>query len=552
MDLEIVNDGERGLIARDRETGEEVPVPIDELDVKSTYSESGEFTSLNTEELDNIFHAENFDGADGGEQIQTAIDTANAASGNNAVRVGPVGPDSNEEWRYSSALELHDNTTLLLVGAYLKATQNVNAIRNSDLSDGNENIAVIGENATVDCDATNITDDNSIEDLGITFFKVDNLTIKGSLTITDTQAYACTPELCTDVNISGVRVDQTGASDNQDGIKIYASEDVTVGNCRVKSEDDPFSLVTQGDVKYRRSMGGDCKNVTVNGFVAEDAGSTAQKGLLFVPGSEENPNAGYTIENVTISNYVARGVFDCIRIGAPYKQPTAEELRDITVSNFHFEGEGAGVVTGVNSKNFTFVNGTFETGSRGFQTDNSAETHTLNDWTFNNVKFEHTGDGTVAFFQLKDPDAFDNVTIDNVTAEGYGNGIDIQGTATGQVLNTQIVGASLSADENLGDLVVDKRSTPLREGTFTHTGGSNTTGIAFVLGDSETRHYEVEASVDSTNFSGVDYQYDGIVEQLQRKWDSGNSRQEMRGDLSWATDPGSGNDVTFGWKVWPQ
>jgi len=50
MDLEIVNDGERGLIARDRETGEEVPVPIDELDVKSTYSETGEFTSLNTEE----------------------------------------------------------------------------------------------------------------------------------------------------------------------------------------------------------------------------------------------------------------------------------------------------------------------------------------------------------------------------------------------------------------------------------------------------------------------------------------------------------------------
>jgi len=45
MDLEIVNDPEDGIVAVDRDTGDRVPVPMDELDVKSTYSES-----VNTEE----------------------------------------------------------------------------------------------------------------------------------------------------------------------------------------------------------------------------------------------------------------------------------------------------------------------------------------------------------------------------------------------------------------------------------------------------------------------------------------------------------------------
>ncbi len=45
MDLEIVNDPEDGIVAVDRDTGDRVPVPMDELDVKSTYSES-----INTEE----------------------------------------------------------------------------------------------------------------------------------------------------------------------------------------------------------------------------------------------------------------------------------------------------------------------------------------------------------------------------------------------------------------------------------------------------------------------------------------------------------------------
>jgi len=45
MDLEIVNDPEDGIVAVDRDTGDRVPVPMDELDVQSTYSES-----INTEE----------------------------------------------------------------------------------------------------------------------------------------------------------------------------------------------------------------------------------------------------------------------------------------------------------------------------------------------------------------------------------------------------------------------------------------------------------------------------------------------------------------------
>jgi len=45
MDLEFVNDPEDGLVAIDRETGEQQPLPMKEIDVQKTHSES-----INTEE----------------------------------------------------------------------------------------------------------------------------------------------------------------------------------------------------------------------------------------------------------------------------------------------------------------------------------------------------------------------------------------------------------------------------------------------------------------------------------------------------------------------
>jgi len=82
---------------------------------------NGDIDSLSTEELDNVFHASQFDGADGGEQIQNALDKANSEPGTNGVVVGPIGPDTpssapeSDVWAVSSRIDPtgYDHTHLI-------------------------------------------------------------------------------------------------------------------------------------------------------------------------------------------------------------------------------------------------------------------------------------------------------------------------------------------------------------------------------------------------------------------------------------------------------
>jgi len=91
-DIKLVNEGGT-IVAYDRDTGEQVPVEFDELDVQNTYSESGEFDSLNADVLSTttVKNALQYDGANGGEMIQAAIDDLGPREG--VVFVPPNGPD---------------------------------------------------------------------------------------------------------------------------------------------------------------------------------------------------------------------------------------------------------------------------------------------------------------------------------------------------------------------------------------------------------------------------------------------------------------------------
>ena len=93
-----------------------------------------------------VWHAEDFEGENGGARIQAAIDTAEAVQGPNVVMVGPVGPDTNARWEASKPIELPSHTTLILQGAHLILADgaNCNLIENRDYLEGNIDIHVIG------------------------------------------------------------------------------------------------------------------------------------------------------------------------------------------------------------------------------------------------------------------------------------------------------------------------------------------------------------------------------------------------------------------------
>lgn len=81
---------------------------------------------VDTESLDNVFFASNFDGADGGAKIQNALDKADSETGENGVIIGPAGPDSpasapeSDVWKIDSGAPIdpegYDNTHLIGYG----------------------------------------------------------------------------------------------------------------------------------------------------------------------------------------------------------------------------------------------------------------------------------------------------------------------------------------------------------------------------------------------------------------------------------------------------
>jgi len=80
----------------------------------------------------------------------------------------------------------------------------------------------------------------------------------------------------------------------------------------------------------------------------------------------------------------------------------------------------------------------------------------------------------------------------------------------------------------------------IKEGTFTHTGGSATTVVISGISTIETQRFGVYFAVDTDpGFSG-DYAFNTEV---SKSWNDSAGEWDIDVTLSWDTDPGSGNDL---------
>ena len=302
-----------------------------------------------------VFHAEDFEGTNGGERIQAAVNTAEGERGNNVVIIGPVGPDVGSRWLINKTIELPSHTTLLLQGAYLYLADEAdcNLIENRDFIEGNQDIHVIGQGgARIDLNPSQqaqpdydhrdpeiwieqkghklstitkeVIGDLSVAEfaaqrrtlpdrlLGLLFYNVENLSVRG-LTLGPMPSWPLQIERVNNVRISDCTVTQDGREPSQEFIHIMGpAERVVIDNIVGSCSDDFCALDTgmplasmRGIAEFglardkvtkeiRRANAGPISGVAISNVVIRNHWCT---GLLRVL-----PARGYPIDGVHVSN----------------------------------------------------------------------------------------------------------------------------------------------------------------------------------------------------------------------------------------------------------
>ena len=296
-----------------------------------------------------IWHAEDFEGQDGGARIQAAVDGAEAQPGNNVIMVGPIGPDEKGRWHVSKPIELPSHTTLILQGAYLFLTDwaTCDLIQNRDYIEGNTDIHVIGRGtASLDLNPSHqpqqknhredeiwmekqgmeisditkeVIGDMSVAEyalqraeighmiVGIRFYNVTNLSLRG-FSIGPMISFPIHIERVKNVRISDCTVAQDGREPAQEFIHVYGpAERVVIDNivggcsddiCALTTSESLFDPIGWGESKLtaeiRRANAGPINGVVISNIVVRNLWCT---GLLRVL-----PSPGLPIDGVHISN----------------------------------------------------------------------------------------------------------------------------------------------------------------------------------------------------------------------------------------------------------
>ena len=296
-----------------------------------------------------VWHAEDFEGENGGERIQAAVDAAEAEPGPNVIMVGPVGPDADSRWEVSKAIELPSYTTLLLQGAYVILADQADSdlVQNRDFIEGNTDIHVIGRGgARLDLNPSQQpqpTDHRDVEiwfeEHGIElspptkevignmtmaefaaqrpsvpylivcmrFYNVENLSLRG-FTIGPSVTHPLHVERVKNVRISDCTVAQDGREPWAEFIHLYGpAERVVIDNIVGSCSDDFCCLTTSEPVTsphdlsggklpadVRRANAGPIHGVVISNVSIRNRWST---GLLRIL-----PIRGYPIDGVHVSN----------------------------------------------------------------------------------------------------------------------------------------------------------------------------------------------------------------------------------------------------------
>lgn len=339
-DIQLVN--ENGVIVgRDPDTGEKVPIS---------------FETIQTATLNNIKDASQFPGADGGTQIQNAIDEANNEAGPNIVVVDGAGPDdvsgstgsvsdstrAQNAWKLSAHLSVPSFTTLIVRNAYIFLADSAddNLVRNDDFTNGNEHIAIVGDgNAVFDGNFANQTNfDKSTADarkgIGLRFFIVDNLTLRG-FKVRRTEAWGIKAEDVTDFDAENLRFQQGTDTNytNRDGVHVVGPADsVTIDDIQGQTFDDSVTVGANepSGFAYNDGSGGDVTNVSVSNVNTEV--EKAQCVRIFE--GDDKSGTLHSIRNVTVENITYRGNGGgAVVLGDGNDVDDTTKFTDITVNN---------------------------------------------------------------------------------------------------------------------------------------------------------------------------------------------------------------------------
>lgn len=226
-------------------------------------------------EKNGVFYASDFNGKNGGEKIQNAIDYSvkKVGKGQKVIVVPPEGPDKNKRWVLKNSIKLPSNTTLFLNNCYIFLDNNAkdNLITNQNHKKGNKNIHIIGNGKPIlDGNASNQGRkerfDRSQFMLGIHLVKVKNFSIK-NIEIGPTTAWGICPEDVENGEIENIFFSHDGKQPNQDGIDFPGpARNIIIKNIYGNTGDDSIALNAfdhRLEGGFTEFSGGDIENITI-------------------------------------------------------------------------------------------------------------------------------------------------------------------------------------------------------------------------------------------------------------------------------------------------
>lgn len=261
--------------------------------------------------------ASQFPGRNGGERIQAAIDSLGTQP--KVIEVGPNGPDLDRSWVLTQALILPSNTTLVFHGSRLFMAANVsdNLIRNHHAESGDgqrdENIHILGiGGAELNGNAVNqVRQAQVYRNFGISFYKVDRASIRG-IALGPTEGWGMGLEDVHDLFVDGIRFQQDGATDNQDGVHLCGpGARVCISNILGTVADDAIAIDAGGGAEdFRgsaRGPGGHLENIVVSNVSVKNLQSGAAVRTVAARGK--------SLDGVLISNVMITDSNQVLKIG---------------------------------------------------------------------------------------------------------------------------------------------------------------------------------------------------------------------------------------------
>lgn len=462
-----------------------------------TYPDGTSITTSPSGGAQGVRFASEFSGADGGEQIQNAIDDiVNNEPHGGVVVVGPTGPDTfspsttynqiDETWNIGSQpITFGDDIIVYLTGGATIAVSEEDTkkfpFQPKDTSNGQTGFALVGENpetCLIHGNAANQTSAAGTTAGGIRVDECNRVLIQG-VALGPVNGHAIRKENTTKLVVDNVRFNQDGNASNQDGITGGNSDYNLISNCYGEVADDGFGVgngaqyvaVVNCHLEEAQNGGYDFVNVNVDSnnvtehIYVQNCTYTAGGGAHFIDLENDTGNADdrryISVDNcglqiaddgaggtpndflsingsaagVWVTNVQARGPRGILTMD----QGTVRGLRISGVGFFQENNHGAGVwtISGGTIRNGRFTN--WQSRYDGAQDGSSERYFTIGSFngstTLERCVFENIyGEQHATYFDVHD-NGGNGITLTDVTLDTF-KGTANPGTDRGAVFES--------------------------------------------------------------------------------------------------------------------